>query len=107
VNWQDLIERRPDVMMAKPVFKGTRLTVETVLQRLGDGWSEKELLDAHPRLTADHIKAACAFGAAEKASAIETEAYLKKRMTRPTREEFEEALRHIPSRPPLPGDEIK
>jgi hypothetical protein len=46
-----------------------------------------------------------AFAVAEKASAFETEAYLKKRMTRPTREEFEEALKSVPARPP-PGDEI-
>lgn len=63
MNWQDYIEQRPDVMMGKPIFKGTRLTVETVLQRLGDGWSEKELVQAYPRLTGDHIQAACAFAA--------------------------------------------
>jgi hypothetical protein len=43
---------------------------------------------------------------AEKASAIETGAYLKRRLRRVTREEFEEALSQIPSRPPLPGDEL-
>ena len=70
MNWQDVIEQRPDVMMGKPVFKETRLTVETVLQRLGDGWSEKELLNAYPRLTSDHIKAACAFAAASLSSEV-------------------------------------
>jgi uncharacterized protein (DUF433 family) len=70
MNWQDFIEQRADVMMGKPVFKGTRLTVETVLQRLGDGWSEKELLDSYPRLTADLIKAACAFAAASLSSEV-------------------------------------
>ena len=28
LKWQDLMEERKDVMMGKPVFKGTRLTVE-------------------------------------------------------------------------------
>ena len=35
MNWQDYIERDPEVMLGKPVFKGTRLTVEFVLERLG------------------------------------------------------------------------
>lgn len=68
MNWQTLIERRPDVMMGKPVFRGTRLTVEHILERLGDGASEADLIDAHPNLTADHIRAAQAFAAASLAS---------------------------------------
>lgn len=63
MRWQDYIERRPDVMMGKPVFKGTRLTVEHVLQRLGDGATEADLLDAHPRLRPEHIRAAQAYAA--------------------------------------------
>ena len=34
--WQDYIEERPDVMMGKPVFKGTRLTVEHVLRNAAE-----------------------------------------------------------------------
>lgn len=45
--WQDYIEERPDVMAGKPVFKGTRLTVEHVLTELGRGMSEAELLRGH------------------------------------------------------------
>lgn len=37
VNWQDHIEVVPDVAAGKPVFKGTRITVEFVLERLGEG----------------------------------------------------------------------
>jgi uncharacterized protein (DUF433 family) len=64
MRWQDYIEQRPKVMMGKPVFKGTRLTVEHVLQRLGDGESETDLLAAHPRLRPEHIRAAQAYAAA-------------------------------------------
>ncbi len=62
--WQDYIEERPDVMMGKPVFKSTRLTVEHVLAELGRGVEEAELLRGHPRLTPEHIRAALLYAAA-------------------------------------------
>ena len=64
MTWQDYIEERPDVMMGKPVFKGTRLTVEHVLTELGRGVSEAELIQGHPRLTTDHLRAALLYAAA-------------------------------------------
>ena len=64
MNWQDYIEERSDVMLGKPVFKGTRITVEHVLRELADGMAEDELLRGHPRLTRDHICAAWAYAAA-------------------------------------------
>jgi uncharacterized protein (DUF433 family) len=59
-----LLEERPDVMMGKPVFKGTRITVEHVLAELGRGMPEAELLRGHPRLAPDHIRAAMLYAAA-------------------------------------------
>lgn len=64
MNWREHIERRPDVMLGKPVVKGTRITVELILERLGDGWSEEDLLDAYPHLKSEHIQAAQAYAAA-------------------------------------------
>ena len=64
MNWQDYIEETPRVMMGKPVFKGTRITVEHVLRELRGGTSENDLLQAHPRLTAEHIRAALLYAAA-------------------------------------------
>ena len=63
----DLIKRiviDPKVMTGKPVIRGTRLTVEHILKELADGRSAEDLLDAHPRLTTDDIRAACAYAAA-------------------------------------------
>lgn len=37
MQWQDYIEQRPDVMMGKPVIKGTRLTVELILEASATG----------------------------------------------------------------------
>jgi len=58
-----LIESNPAVMMGKPVIRGTRLTVEGILEKLGAGESVEQLLAAHPRLTREAILAAIEFGA--------------------------------------------
>jgi uncharacterized protein (DUF433 family) len=63
MNWQDYIERDPEVMLGKPVFKGTRLTVEFILERLGQGAAVEDLLDAHVDLRPEHIHAAQAYAA--------------------------------------------
>ena len=56
IKWQDYIEERKDVMTGKPVFKGTRLTVEFVLRQLGAGTSHQEMLDQYPTLKAEHLR---------------------------------------------------
>ena len=63
VNWRDFIEERKDVMLGKPVFKGTRLTVEHVLRELGTGMNHDELFDSYPNLKPEHIQAALQFAA--------------------------------------------
>jgi len=57
------IESRSDVMMGKPVVKGTRVTVELLLDKLAEGETEAQILAAHPRLIAEDIHAALAFAA--------------------------------------------
>ena len=59
--YNDLIEVNPKVMMGKPVIKGTRLTVEMILQSLAAGESIENLLTSYPRLTIEAIHAALAF----------------------------------------------
>lgn len=49
--------------MGKPVISGTRITVESILDRLGAGESIDDLLTAHPRLTREGILAALSFAA--------------------------------------------
>lgn len=58
-----MIESVPDVMMGRPVIKGTRLTVELVLDKLAAGETIDELLEAHPRLSREGIQAALTFAA--------------------------------------------
>jgi uncharacterized protein (DUF433 family) len=53
----------PAVMMGKPCIKGTRITVELILRKLGAGRSFSELIEAYPQLTDDDLRAALAFAA--------------------------------------------
>jgi uncharacterized protein (DUF433 family) len=64
IRLQDHIEERKEVMMGKPVFKGTRLTVEHVLNELGAGMSREELLANYPTLKPEHFQAAMLYTAA-------------------------------------------
>jgi uncharacterized protein (DUF433 family) len=51
-------------MMGKPVFKGTRLTVEHVLKELGTGMRPEELFENYPTLKPEHLQAAMLYAAA-------------------------------------------
>jgi uncharacterized protein (DUF433 family) len=53
----------PAIMMGKPCIKGTRITVELVLRKLGAGRSFADLLEAYPQLTEEDLRAALAFAA--------------------------------------------
>lgn len=64
MDWKKYIDQQPSVMMGKPVIKGTRLTVEMLLESMAEGASELDLLEAHPRLRPEHIKAVHAYAAA-------------------------------------------
>ncbi|MGD9511432.1 MAG: DUF433 domain-containing protein [Geminicoccaceae bacterium] len=59
----DRISTDPAVMLGKPVIHGTRITVEQILRELGAGMATEAILGAHPRLTADDIRAAQIFAA--------------------------------------------
>ncbi|HPO10824.1 MAG TPA: DUF433 domain-containing protein [bacterium] len=57
MDWKDYIVADPEVLGGKPTIKGTRISVEFVVQRLAQGWTENELLENYPRLTAKHLQA--------------------------------------------------
>lgn len=52
------IHTDPAVMKGKPVVQGTRITVESILEKLAAGESVEQILDAHPRLTREDVQAA-------------------------------------------------
>ncbi len=59
----ELIEINPKVMMGKAVIRGTRITVELILEKLSNGEGFEAILAEHPRLRNEHILAALAFAA--------------------------------------------
>ena len=60
-EWQQYIYSDPAIMMGKPVFVGTRLPVDLVLEKIGAGESIEQILQAHPRLTRPALLAAFSF----------------------------------------------
>jgi len=61
---EDKIVRDPQICGGEPVFRGTRVTLRTVLASLAAGDAAEEILADFPALTAEHVQAAIAFAAA-------------------------------------------
>jgi uncharacterized protein (DUF433 family) len=57
IQWQEHIHSNSKVLLGKPIIKNTRISVELILELLGSGWSQTQLLDSYPNLTENDIKA--------------------------------------------------
>ncbi len=62
-EWHDHIVLDPDVLAGKPIIKGTRLSVEYVLDMIAAGVGDAEVLANHPRLSTDGLRACIAYAA--------------------------------------------
>ena len=63
-NYQERIIRDQGICGGEPVFKGTRVTLRTVLASLAGGDSAEDILSDFPSLKAEDVQAAIAFAAA-------------------------------------------
>lgn len=63
MNAYDMIETKPEVLLGKPVIKGTRIPVDLIVRKLGEGASFEDLLDGYPNLSKDAIQAALIYAA--------------------------------------------
>lgn len=63
MDWRDRIEVNPKVLVGKPIVRGTRISVELVLEMIAAGVSKAEILDNYPGLTAEDIRACVAYAA--------------------------------------------
>ena len=57
MNWQDRIVADADVLVGKPVVRGTRQAVEFIIDLLAQGWSEADILANYPGLSTQDIRA--------------------------------------------------
>ena len=64
MNWQDRIVLDPDILVGKPVVKGTRLAVEFIIDLLAQGWSHEDILRNYPGLTPEDILACLSYASA-------------------------------------------
>jgi uncharacterized protein (DUF433 family) len=74
-TYHDKIITNPDVMLGKPVIKGTRIPVELIIRKLGEGATLEDVLDAYPNLKKKDIQAALLYAAEHMGN--ETVIYLK------------------------------
>ena len=61
MNYKDHIESNADIMLGKPVIKGTRITAALILKKLSEGASVDDLILAYPNITAISINAVLAY----------------------------------------------
>lgn len=60
-NPLDRIERNPDIMVGKPVIRGTRITVDLILEKLAADIPIEGILEDYPHLTREDVLAAVAY----------------------------------------------
>ena len=65
-----IIESNPKIMFGKPVIKGTRITVELILEKIASGESVEAILSSYPHLTREQVLACVDF--ARKSLSLET-----------------------------------
>jgi len=61
LDWKKRITLNPEVLAGKPVIKGTRISVEFLLELLANGWTEEEILGNYPQLEREDIQSALGY----------------------------------------------
>lgn len=64
MNWNDRIVLNPDILLGKPVIKGSRLAVEFIIELLAQDWSEEDILRNYPGLAHEDIIACLEYASA-------------------------------------------
>jgi uncharacterized protein (DUF433 family) len=63
MDWRQYIHTDPEILLGKPVVKGTRLSVDFILRLFAVGWTERQVLENYPTLTPQTLRAVFAFAA--------------------------------------------
>jgi len=60
-NWKNHIEANPEILYGKPVIKGTRISVDLILEKMSFGQSFQEIIQSYPDLIEDDLYASLAY----------------------------------------------
>jgi uncharacterized protein (DUF433 family) len=63
MNWQERIISDKAILLGKPTIKGTRISVEFILERMANGWTEQQILENYPRLSREDLQAVFGYAA--------------------------------------------
>jgi uncharacterized protein (DUF433 family) len=61
MDWKERIVVDPKVLVGKPIIKGTRISVEFVIDLLGRGWSMEQVLTEYDHISKEDIQACLAY----------------------------------------------
>lgn len=61
IEWKDYIHSDPEILLGKPVVKGTRLSVEFILGLFAKGWTDQQIIENYPSLSKESLRAVFAF----------------------------------------------
>ena len=64
MTWQERIVVDPQILVGKPVIRGTRLAVELIIDLMAQGWAEEEILKNYPGLTREDLQACLKYASA-------------------------------------------
>lgn len=61
INWREHIHSDTQILMGKPTIKGTRISVELILELFTNGWTNESILASYPTITDEDIRAVFAY----------------------------------------------
>lgn len=63
MDWKPYIHSDAEILLGKPVVRGTRLAVDFLLGLFASGWTQQQVLENYPSLTPEALRAIFAFAA--------------------------------------------
>ncbi len=63
MDWRDRITIDPKILVGKPIIRGTRVSVELVVELLGRGYTPQQIVEQYDHITAEDIQACLAYAA--------------------------------------------
>ena len=61
MEWKDRIVVDPNILVGKPIIKGTRLSVDFIVELLAEGWTEDQIKENYPGISTEDIRACLAY----------------------------------------------